>query len=153
MQWLSHQQTRLDAEKFILERYFPASRWIDPTTAGETKVEVEMKANNDKSYTLRLYVPIDLPNSCPVLVIVKSGRELKLKNNDAIPTTSSRYHTLGQKDGYLKICHFHPSHWNPDNTFYLVFMKGRLWIEAFELHHLSGDPLSSFLKEFDKTMT
>ena len=47
----------------------------------------------------------------------------------------------------MSICHFYPLHWNAQDTLYEVFMKGRLWIEAYEGHLNSGQPINNYLPE------
>ena len=74
MPWSEAQRQRLAAEKSVLDHYFPGCvKWIDPT--GGTKVEVELKTNNDNCYTLRIYIG-DFPNSVPDMVVVSSPRPM-----------------------------------------------------------------------------
>jgi hypothetical protein len=54
-------------------------------------------------------------------------------------------HTLGNRDGFLKICHCRPSSWTSSSTLYDVVMKGRLWLEAYEGYLMTGKDLSTFL--------
>ena len=138
MPWTSSQTQRLAVEKDTLEKYFPRKvRWIDPT--GNTKVDVTMTTNSNQVYCLRLYVPRDFPNSRPVMVVKSSPRPMPDWSNYV---TS---HTLGRNDeGFLQICHY--SHWNGRVTFYEVFMKGRLWLEAYEGHLSTGKPLDYYLR-------
>lgn len=65
----------------------------------------------------------------------------------SLPQDSSAFHTLTGIDGHIAICHFYPPHWNAQNTLYQVFMKGRLWIEAYEGHLATGEALSVYLPE------
>ncbi|MGX7826047.1 hypothetical protein ACTG9Q_13230 [Actinokineospora sp. 24-640] len=55
-------------------------------------------------------------------------------------------HVLGGKDLATKICHYRPSRWVPDNTLYLVALKGRVWLEAYDAHLRTGKPLDNFLR-------
>jgi hypothetical protein len=103
MPWSQAQRVRLAAEKSELDRYFPGCvKWIDPT--GDTKVEVELKTNNDNRYTLRIYIE-NFPNSILGMVVVSSPKPMPNWEN------SSTSHTLPKRDGYLQICHWHSSHW------------------------------------------
>ncbi len=54
-------------------------------------------------------------------------------------------HTLGVRDGSTLICHFKPSRWVPSNILYLVALKGRIWLEAYEGHLRTGNRLDNFL--------
>ena len=145
MVWSPSQRTRLAIEKEKLEHYFRLGvTWIDPQH--ETKVEVFLKSNSDKEYKLRIYIPVDFPNSCPVLVVV-SPPKLLLKNGLRLPQMDDSFHTLEDTHGFHRICHFYPPDWTGDITLYQIFMKGRLWIEAYEAHLETGKDMDVFLGE------
>ena len=144
--WSSVQQKRLGMEKGLLEQYFPGKViWTNPTSAGNTKVEVKMTTSNNKHYTLRVYIPKDYPNACPEMVV--SGCAALRKRNGSTFGPSVSDHTLGQKDGFTKLCHFRPDLWTNENTLYQVFMKGLIWLEAYEGHLRTGKSLSTYLRE------
>ena len=137
------QQDRLAIEKRTLQKYFLLGiTWIDPHH--ETKVEVVLKSNSDKVYVLRIYIPEDFPNSCPVLVVVQP-KTLLLRNGTRLPEASYTFHTLPDNDGFHRICHFYPPDWTQDITLYQVFMKGLLYVSyiAWCLNAVDGalDPL------------
>ena len=143
MPWSQAQRERLAAEKSVLDRYFPGCvKWIDPT--GDTKVEVALKTNNDNEYTLRIYIG-NFPNSIPEMVVVSSPKRMPDWENSAVT------HTLSKRDGYLQICHWHSSHWTDRISLHEVVMKGRLWLEAYEGHIRTGQPMSYFLREMVST--
>ena len=126
MGWTTVQQDRLAIEKRTLEKYFRLGiSWIDPRH--QTKVEVVLKSNSDNVYVLRIYIPEDFPNSCPVLVVVQP-KTLQLRNGTRLPEASYTFHTLPDNDGFHRICHFYPPDWTQDITLYQVFMKGLLSI-------------------------
>ena len=143
--WTPAQVYRLKIERDLLEKYFPG-RVTWSTCRGATTVEVKLDTNNNHKYTLRIEVPDDIPNSCPKLWIV-SPKNLRQRNGEPLPENSSQFHTLAVKDGCMSICHFYPLHWNAQDTLYEVFMKGRLWIEAYEGHLNSGQPINNYLPE------
>ena len=122
MVWSLNQRLRLAIEKEKLEEYFRLGiTWIDPQD--ETKVEVLVKSNSNKEYTLRIYIPPDFPNSCPALVVV-SPLKLQLRNGSRLPEANDSFHTLVDTDGFHRICHFYPPDWTQDITLFQVFMKG-----------------------------
>ena len=142
MPWSQTQMGRLAAEKSVLDHYFSGCvKWIDPTR--HTKVEVTLKTNNDNEYTLRVYIGSDFPNSIPDMVVVRSPKPM--------PDWGGSYtnHTLGKRDGYLKICHYHYSQWSDRSSLYEVVMKGRVWLEAYEGHLRTGKPMNYFLREME----
>lgn len=149
MGWSSEQQKRLGLEKAILETYFKHKvQWINPTACGETKVEVQMTTTNNKNFTLRVYLPNDFPNSCPDMVVCNPSSPLVKKDGSVLSSVSGTDHTYGTKDGMTKICHFLPAKWTSENTLYQIFMKGLIWLEAYEGHRATGQPINNFLREF-----
>ena len=139
MPWTPAQQHRLAVEKDILDRYFPGMvQWIDPT--GNTRIEITMTSNSNNVYCLRAYVPGDYPNSLPDMVICRSPTSMPLQWG-----ASSSFHTLGIRDNCLKICHYYAPRWNPQHTFYEIFVKGRVWLEAYEGHLATGRNIDYYL--------
>ena len=151
--WSHSQRKRLVVEKELLEEYFPGrTSWFDHTDASNTKVEIALNTNDQTEYILRIYLTEDFPSSCPMMSVVSP--RLRLRNGNRFPEASTAFHTLLQVvDGYPTICHFHPESWTQENTLYQVFMKGRLWLEAYCLYHKTGEVMDKFLKEFDITPT
>ena len=151
MAWSATQRERLALEKGILEKYFPNNRvsWNDPLRVNSW-VEITMTSNSNKAYKIRVYLASDLPNSCPEMVMV-SPKNLKQRTGEALPDTSSEFHTLGMRDGYFKLCHYRPALWTADITLYQVFMKGRLWIAAYEGHLATGKNMDVYLKHMDSS--
>ena len=138
------QKNRLGIERNLLERYFPNRvTWQNPTTL-DTRVEIVMTSNSNKEYNLRVYIPVDFPHSCPEMVVVSP--KLTLKDGTPIPTVSDSFHTIGEKEGYVILCHFIPKSWKSESTLYQVFMKGRLWLEGYEGHLRTGEDMDVFLK-------
>ena len=146
MTWSPTQRQRLGFEKELLEKYFHNRvKWIDPT--GNTKVEVRVTCTNDKQYTLRVYLPKDYPNSCPQMIVCYPSSYLKKRNGSLLTGVSGEDHTLGGIDGCTQICHFNSGLWRDDNTLYQVIMKGLIWLEAYEAHLRTGEPLNRYLTE------
>ena len=145
MPWSANQRQRLAFEKDLLEKYFRNRvTWMDPT--GDTKVEVRVTCTNDRQYTLRIYLPSDYPNSVPDM-IVRTPTMSRLRRRDGNELAGSADHVLGSRDGCTKICHFRPDLWRDNNTLYQVFMKGLIWLEAYEAHLRTGATLSKYLSE------
>ena len=147
MSWSSRQQNRLAMEKNILQTYFKDKvQWIDPRRRGSSKVDVQLTTSNGKCYTLRVCIPEDFPNSCPVLLVNSPARPLTLRNGCEIGSSTAN-HSWGTRDDRTQICHFRPCKWTSENTLYQVFMKGLLWLEAYEGHLASGKAISNYLVE------
>jgi hypothetical protein len=142
MSWSSVQQSRLQVEKGVLSKYFRDTSWINPTNPEKTRVECRVHTNSNNYYTLRVYVPSDFPNSRPNLVVT-SPYPLEGYAGKSLLRSSRSMHTLGAIDGYVQICHYR--NWKPNLNLYLVVLKGRIWLEAFEAHKKTGKPMDSFL--------
>ena len=144
MPWSASQQKRLAMEKELLEKYFRNRvTWIDP--GHQTKVEVQVTCSNDRQYTLRLYVPEDYPNSCPNLVV--KAPMLRAYSGVYLHHYPGDNHTGYNIESYSGICHFRPNLWRANNTLYQVFMKGLIWLEAYQAHLRTGQPMSKYLSE------
>ena len=99
-----------------------------------------MTTNSNQTYCLRLYVPVDFPNSLPIMVVKTSPKPMPNWGE------SGATHTLGwNREGFLVICHYRTNHWNSEHTFYEVFVKGRLWLEAYEGHISTGNRMDYYL--------
>jgi hypothetical protein len=145
--WTGEQQQRLQYERQILMKYFPQFTWLEPRTPGKTRLEGYLKANSGKQYKLRLTIPLDIPNSVPSLLLISPAPLYDHKGVSMVEyDTSAEMHMLSPEEGYIKICHYRPSNWHPNITFYHVLMKARLWIEAYEGHKATGRPLDYYLK-------
>ena len=69
----------------------------------------------------------------------------KRKDGSLLNGTSGEQHTLAAHDGLTEICHFNSSQWMSQNTLYQILMKGRLWLEAYEIHLQTGEDLEKYL--------
>jgi len=148
--WSREQQTRLAIERATLETYFPAFHWYHPTDPSKTHVEGPVNTNSGRAYRLKIFVPPTYPWTCPDMTV---SHPAFLTNFRGRPLTevSASMHTLGSIDGQTKICHFMPSRWTPSNTLYLVSIKGRIWLEAYECHLRTGRSLDVFLRHMTES--
>lgn len=145
MSWSTEQRTRLGFEKDIIDGKLTNVTWINPTSAGNTRVEWRVNTNNGNNYTLRVYVPAKFPNECPVLVVSSPSSVLKKKDGSLLQYSSGQDHVYGMHDGLTEICHFRKDSWSSENTIYQVLMKGRIWLEAYEIHRQTGEYLEKYL--------
>jgi len=143
-----HQRKRLACEKGILDNYFPIDRlrWTNPTAADgkPAEVEVDVFTVTNKKYSLTVIIPEDFPNSCPTLIVSQPSYLLKKKDGSLV---GGNEHSWGSFNGFTKICHHRAERWTSDLTLYQVFMKGLIWLEAYEAHLRTGKPMDSFLRE------
>jgi len=147
MPWTVEQQVRLQQERQIIDKYLYALKpvWHFPTIPGSAYIEVSMKTNSATVYPLRLFIPSDLPNSVPRVYVWATLRDYSYRNL-ADTGVSANMHLLGPEDGHVQICHYRSTNWSPNVTFYKVFMKARLWLEAYEGHKQTGKSLDQYLR-------
>src|SRR4051812_3810103 len=103
MGWSNEQQIRLNKEWEILQKYFPGFQF--KSNGASNYIEGWMKTNYGNQYQLRLYIPLDMPNSVPDVVVTYPnpitdyyGRSLAEFN------PSPTMHLLNPRDGFPKIC-------------------------------------------------
>lgn len=144
MAWSATQLSRLELERAILRHYFPTFEWHNPADAEHAYLEGEVSTNNGARYGLRVYLSPAFPADCPAMV-VSHPRPLRKRNGRELTASSGSMHTLDQRDGCTRICHIRPAFWAPQNTIYLVLLKGRIWLEAYEAHLRTGRPVDAFL--------
>lgn len=145
MAWSTEQRTRLNKEWEIIQKYFP--QFAFNYSGNELCLEGPMYTNQKNYYLLRLYVPADVPNSAPEVVITYPNPVIDYYGKNLTSYGySANMHLLTPRDGYPKICTYKSTHWNPNRTFYNVLMKVRIWLEALEGHKVSGNSLDYYLK-------
>jgi len=145
MAWSIEQQNRLNKEWEIVQNYFPGFQFVN--IGSHLCLEGWMTTNKRNQYGLRLYVPSDIPNSIPEIVVIYPNPVMDYWGRDLVVYQhSATMHLLTPKDGYPKICTYKATHWNPNRTFYNRLMKARIWLEALDGHKLTGQQLDYYLK-------
>jgi hypothetical protein len=129
MGWTTEQQNRLNKEWEIVQQYFPQFQF--KTGSSRVCLEGNMRTNSKRLYGLRLYVPDDMPNSVPDVVVTYPYPLVDFAGKNLSDYSfSSTMHLLSPKDGYPRVCTYKSTFWNPNRTFYNVLMKVRVWLEA-----------------------
>ena len=153
MPWSPAQRQRLAFEKTVLDKYFgDRVSWTDPT--GKARVEVKVVCSDDKEYILRVYLPPDYPASCPSMIVLPPSVPwfsfyLLTRDGKKMNHACSLDCTLEGAEGFTCISHCKGSLWKNNDTLYQVFMKGFIWLEAYEAHLRTGKSISSYLQETD----
>lgn len=97
--------------------------------------------NSKNIYTLR--VDLDqFPESIPKVFVTKM---LKSKFGKDLNSPSHEMHTLSSEHGYTRICHYGNSSWAPNVALNKVYLKCRVWLEAYEAHLKTGENLCDYL--------
>lgn len=97
--------------------------------------------NSKNIYTLR--VDLDqFPESIPKVFVTKM---LKSKSGRDLDSPSHEMHTLSSEYGFTRICHYGNSSWTPNVALNKVYLKCRVWLEAYEAHLKTGENLCEYL--------
>jgi hypothetical protein len=144
MTWSVEQRRRLATEHAVLARYFPSLTWRDPT--GLAYITGDLRSNVGSVYTVRIQLGADFPESVPVACISRP-RPLRTLDGYSFASASALMHSLGlDAEGNVVICHYNSERWTSNCTLYKVAMKVRIWLEAYEGHLRTGEPIDHFLK-------
>lgn len=104
-------------------------------------LKMAVLTNSKKLYTLR--VDLDqFPESIPKVFVTQM---LKSKSGNDLNGPSHEMHTLSSEHGFTRICHYGNSSWRPDVALNKVYLKCRVWLEAYEAHLKTGDNLCDYL--------
>lgn len=146
--WTSEQRKRLVLEHQILQ------------TEGFTQFSVYHKESDDTYYAsgfansnggnrYGLYVPIpsNYPYERPPMYVTEP---LPLLMADGSRVTalgvSHQMHTLSPSNGMVQICHWRDNRWHSGILLQKIFLKGLIWIEAYEQHLATGRSLAEFVR-------
>ncbi len=104
--------------------------------------------NAGNAFDLWLPIPSGFPDVRPPLYVARPN-----PLRDAFGGTinarglSHEMHTLMQGPrGVVQICHWRDARWHAGITLDKVFLKGLIWLEAYEQHLATGKPISSFVR-------
>lgn len=145
MKWTAKQQERINAEWEVVQHYFPSFKF--KYAGSDLCLEGWMKTNLSTKYQLRLYVPRDIPNSVPMVIITHPDHLVDYNGKSLVSYGQDvAMHLLDPVGNYPSVCTYKPTHWNPNLTFYNVLIKVRLWLEAYQGHLVTGRPLDHFIR-------
>ena len=125
---------RLQQEIAILEKYFPRKYKFENLYLDNELLDVGVKTQSGKVYRLNIKLKPDYPNSMPSVYVVYP-LPLHKYDGSVISGASHDMHTLSN-DG---------SNWNPNQSLYKVILKARIWLEAYEGHLATGNPIDNYL--------
>jgi hypothetical protein len=110
-----------------------------------------LRTNRNKSYAVRIEIPQGFPDACPRAYITNPNPLWGYKDEYTIQSKSpgSATHTLSphSTEGWVQICLYPSGHWKASYTLFLVLIKVRLWLAAYEFHRATGKPIANFLVE------
>ncbi len=147
MSWSPDQQERLAYESEILRCELPQFRVYNHR--GNTYMAGMQGTNgNYREYELTLRLSEEYPYEKPELFVTSPITLWKYDSESTINEEglSHDFHTRSNgPDGCVQICHF--KDWNSSNTCVAVFLKGILWLQAYEFHLCTGDDIEVFFRQ------
>ena len=159
-------KTRLHLEAAIMAKEMPQFRLYQMNH--ERYFEgYHTTSSSSKRYKLKLDIPDYYPDEMPKLYIVSPllllksfsdfqtivslGTPYGIQTINSMGTTHA-FHTLENgPGGCIQICHFKSALWDASKTCIAVFMKGILWLEAYEVHLNTGMDISTVLNEWKRS--
>jgi hypothetical protein len=139
--------TRIEREEQLIGQYFPGFRIQSPDDPAYAGVIGRLLSSRNIQYTL--WIPLgNFPNEAPKMYIVEP-KSLKDSNGRLLSDYSANgsMHLLSPDNNrHPQICHYNGRYWSPNVTLYKIIMKGRLWIEAYENHLITGNNIDHYLK-------
>ena len=147
--WTADQRQRLILEHTVLQRtgftQFSVY-WTPPTDAYEASGTAS--SNSGRHYHLCIPIPSRFPYERPPMYLTQPN---PLYMADGTPISSlgvsHQMHTLTpSSSGWVQVCHWRDARWHSDILLQKVFLKGLLWIEAYEQHLTTGRPLTDFVQ-------
>lgn len=132
---------RYQAELNVLQKKLAPNlyRFIDMDTE-LPYIVMAARTNRGNVYTLRIELD-EFPKEIPKVFVMKM---LKTKDGHPMNDCSASMHTLTSEHGWTRICHYGSS-WTPAISIYKVYVRCRLWLEMYEQHLKTGNPLDYYL--------
>jgi hypothetical protein len=142
-------QERLGLENQILQRDGLSQFQVYRSWYGDSfYISGTHKTNSGNAYKIFSPIPCRYPNSRPPVYIQEPNPLRGYEFGKTINSygTNHSMHTLSNgPNGEVQICHWRDERWHSGITLNKVMLKVVLWLEAYEQHLLSGDPISAFV--------
>jgi len=145
--WTTEQRQRLAMEYQVLQRegfdQFGVYHY-----ASDDSYSASGTATSNAGYQYRLYIPIPAgyPYARPPMYVTSPD---PLLMHDRKPVSSlgvsHMMHTLAPWGSWPQICHWRDTRWHSGILLQKVFLKGLIWIEAYEQHIATGCSVADFV--------
>jgi hypothetical protein len=147
--WTAEQRQRLVLEHEVLQREGFTQFSVYQDRAADTYYASGVTLSNaGYRYGLHISIPSGFPYQRPLMYVTDP---LPLLMADGTPVSrlgvSHQMHTLEpSSNGMVQICHWRDPRWHSGILLQKVFLKGLIWIEAYEQHIATGRPLAEFVR-------
>jgi ubiquitin-protein ligase len=147
--WTDNQRQRLYLEHVSLQRegfdQFDVYQYRATDTYEASGVAT---SNSGRKYSLHIPIPSGFPNTRPAMYLTEPYPLLMADGRTTVSSlgVSHAMHTLTPtSSGLVQICHWRDDRWHAGILLHKVFLKGLIWIEAYEQHLATGRSLSEFV--------
>ncbi len=109
----------------------------------------EHKTNSQRLYKLYSQIPSAYPYEHPKIYVSDPNPLWGYMNSRTINSygVSHQMHTMGNgPNNEVQICHWRSDRWHSGITLNRVVIKVILWLEAYEQHLSTGQPISDFVR-------
>jgi len=146
--WTTEQHQRLALEHRVLQQEGMGQFSIYWNSTDQTyHGEGIATTSSDRQYNLYLIIPKNFPYERPSLYITSPSPLYTFSGSPLTSLgTSHDMHTLAPSNGCVQICHWRDARWHSNILLHKVFLKGLLWLEAYEQHLATGRPLAEFVR-------
>lgn len=151
--WTTDQRQRLALEHQILQREGFTQFGVYHRASDDTYCASGYASSNaGYRYFLRIPIPSGFPQQRPPMYIAEPNPLLMY---DRTPLSAlgvaHKMHTLTPLNGMVQICHWRDNRWHSGIVLQKVFLKGLIWIEAYEQHIATGRDLADFVRTMAET--
>lgn len=147
--WTVEQRNRFVIEHEVLQRegfdqfsvYYDRSADVYWSSGTAT-------TNAGRRYLLYIPLPSGYPYQRPPLYVT-DPYPLRTRDGTLLSSlgVSHQMHTLTpHSNGWVQICHWRDARWHSGILLQKVFLKGLIWLEAYEQHLATGSPLADFVR-------
>ena len=152
--WTVETRQRLALENQILiAEGFDQFRVYHDTNSDSYSAGGWATANSGRRYYLYIPIPSGYPYQRAPLYVTDPKPLLMYDGNPVLSVgVSHNMHTLTpHAAGWPQICHWRDARWHSGIVLQKVFLKGLLWIEAYEQHLATGRPIADFFRTMAET--
>ena len=152
--WTAEQRQRLALEHQILQREdFTQFSVYHQSSDDSYYASGYATSNAGYRYGLWISIPPGFPQERPSMYVT-DPHPLLMKDGTLISSlgVSHKMHTMAPStNGMVQICHWRNNRWRSGIVLQKVFLKGLIWIEAYEQHIATGRDLADFVGTMAET--
>ena len=138
---IDYKRYKLEKEVFQKEKLPEAAYRFIGIGTDNPYLRIAARTNSGKIYTLHIELS-SFPESIPEVYVTKM---LKDSNGKNMSGASAQMHTLTSSGGWTRICHYGYNSWTPMVSLFKIYVKCRLWLEAYEAHFKTGNTIDTYL--------